>query len=56
MQAFSCAAEQHYPQHAADDMDEFIRSRKSNVMRLREIRNELEEIFTGILFHHSERK
>lgn len=46
VQSFQCAAEQHGPNNESDD---YIEQRRLNVMRLRQIRSELEDIFTGFL-------
>lgn len=48
-QARTCAAEQYAPSHEADQMDDIIKTRKENVASLRQIRERLENIFTGII-------
>ena len=45
----SCASEERYPQRTADEMDDFIKDKREKVQKLREIRSELEYVFTGML-------
>lgn len=48
-QSKSCAAEQYSPGHDPDASDEHIKTRAANVRDLRRIREELEDIFTGMI-------
>lgn len=48
-QARSCAREQIDPQRGSDDMDAYIEERQQNVAKLRKMREELENLFTGIV-------
>lgn len=48
-QASSCASEQIAPGWTSDDSDDFIKTKKENVEKLRRIRGELEVLFTGMI-------
>lgn len=47
-QAKQCAEEQIAPRHEADEMDAYIKKREENVAALRSMREDLENIFTGM--------
>lgn len=48
-QAKSLASEQRHPGMSADESDQYMREKKNMVLKLRAIRSELEELFTGAL-------
>jgi hypothetical protein len=46
----TCASEQKAPMHEADQMDSIIRDSKDKAKVLRELREEFENVMTGIIF------